>query len=231
MQTNMIFSEIGRRIKLGGHNSEQTVLTVWNDLFRNGYLSWGFNLNNPNPPFFHLTERGEKALVQRSRDPSNPSGYLKYLRESGTANEIALAYVEEGLSCYDTGAHKAAAVMLGAAVETLILELRDTCIEAMQTAGQPVPKKLRDWKLKTVLAALQKIVEENEEQLGEQLVAEYHVHWSAITYQIRTTRNDAGHPSNIDPIEVESVHASYLLLPRLGALTSALSKKIVQIYA
>jgi hypothetical protein len=34
----------------------------------------GVNLSNPNPPFFHFTERGRRALERLSRDPEIPPG-------------------------------------------------------------------------------------------------------------------------------------------------------------
>jgi hypothetical protein len=51
---------------------EQEVLTQWHDLLRTGYFAWGFNLNNPDPPFFHFTDRGHRAVERLSRDPGNP---------------------------------------------------------------------------------------------------------------------------------------------------------------
>jgi hypothetical protein len=37
--------------------TEQLILTCWHDLFRDGELSWGFNIDNPNAPFFHVPVR------------------------------------------------------------------------------------------------------------------------------------------------------------------------------
>jgi hypothetical protein len=36
---------------------EQALLTCWHDLFREGVLSWGYNIDNPNAPFFHRARR------------------------------------------------------------------------------------------------------------------------------------------------------------------------------
>jgi hypothetical protein len=41
------------------------------------------NLSNPNPPFFHITDRGCRTLESLSRDPGNPSGYLRTHRIDG----------------------------------------------------------------------------------------------------------------------------------------------------
>jgi hypothetical protein len=36
---------------------QQQLLTAWHDLFRKGILAWGFDVDNPAAPFFHLSER------------------------------------------------------------------------------------------------------------------------------------------------------------------------------
>jgi hypothetical protein len=33
---------------------EQMILEAWHDLFAEKKLGWGFNLDNPNSPFFHV---------------------------------------------------------------------------------------------------------------------------------------------------------------------------------
>ncbi len=40
---------------------EQLVLTAWHELFRAGKLSWGYDIANPGPPFFHVAEHAENA--------------------------------------------------------------------------------------------------------------------------------------------------------------------------
>jgi hypothetical protein len=44
---------------------QQAILTCWHDLFLDGTLSWGYDLDNPDPPFFHIPER--TASLARSR--------------------------------------------------------------------------------------------------------------------------------------------------------------------
>lgn len=106
-------------------SKEEALLTEWGELFRTGFLAWGKNLNSPDPPWFHLTERGRKVLESLTRDPSNPAGYLRHLASLGELNPVAHSYVTEGLECYVAGLFKASAVMVGAAAESLILGLRE----------------------------------------------------------------------------------------------------------
>src|SRR5882762_541248 len=74
LQQNSVLSATARKLGVNqSHDIEQAILTQWGELFRTGLLAWGLNLANPNPPFFHLTERGRQALQVVSRDPSNPA--------------------------------------------------------------------------------------------------------------------------------------------------------------
>ncbi len=110
---------------------ERALLTQWNELFRTGLVAWGISLSNPNPPFFHLTERGRQALTNASRDPSNPAGYIRHLSDMATLDSIATSYLREGLDCYVDGHFKSSAVMVGCAAERVILCLRDVIVQRL----------------------------------------------------------------------------------------------------
>ena len=123
-QSRGILDDAQRR--LGIHNNvkmEQALLTLWHDLFRTGYLAWGYNLSNPSPPFCHLTDQGRRTLQHLSRDPANPDGYLHHLNQIATLNPVSNSYLKEALVTFNTDCYKAAAVMIGACSECLILEL------------------------------------------------------------------------------------------------------------
>ena len=71
-----VLNEVSRRLNVGHDiGAQEAVLTQWGELFRTGLVAWGLNLLNPDPPFFHLTESGRRALSNATRDPSNPAGY------------------------------------------------------------------------------------------------------------------------------------------------------------
>ena len=52
---------------------------------------------------------------------------------------------------------------------------------------------------------------------------EFEAYWLAFAQQIRATRNDAGHPSSVDPVTEEGVHGSFLVFPNLAKLSNSLS--------
>jgi hypothetical protein len=41
---------------------QQRLLTAWNNLFRKGILAWGYDMDNPTQPFFHITEQGREHM-------------------------------------------------------------------------------------------------------------------------------------------------------------------------
>jgi hypothetical protein len=210
-------------MRLGRGFDEEAILTQWGELFRTGLLAWGLNLSNPSAPFFHLTTRGRQALANVSRDPSNPSGYLRHLSSIATLDPVSNSYLTEGLDCYVAGLHKAAAVMVGASAESVILCLRDATVAKLTSLGKPLPKPMEDWRIKTVSDALRTFFETQKSRFKRGLREPFEAYWSAFAQQIRASRNDAGHPSSVDPATADTVHASLLIFPELVRLANDLS--------
>jgi hypothetical protein len=215
-------------LQYGNKEMEEAVLTEWNDLFRTGLLGWGLDITNPNPPFFHLSARGRTALAAVTRDPSNPDGYLRHVASLTVLNPITDSYLTEGVQCYVAGLHKAAAVMVGAAFESVILDLRDAGIARLTALGKQVPKALEDWRIKTVQDALAQMFDGIDAAKDRALRERYDSNWAVFSHQIRVARNDAGHPTSIDPVTADSVHASLLVFPELAKLATMLRDWIRQ---
>ena len=201
---------------------EQALLTAWYDLFRSGHLSWGYNLNNPDPPFCHVTEQGRRTLAQINRDPSNPDGYLAYLSSRATLNSLAAAYVGEAIGTYNTNHFRAAAVMIGVASESMALDLRDALIAGIARTGRTASASFTQINIKRVLEAIRKELEMRQKDMDSKLWEQAETCWPAFVQQIRAVRNDAGHPAALDPTTPETVHASLLIFPELAHLTTAL---------
>lgn len=63
-QERVVLEEIMQRLSNEHFNPlafrlQQAILTCWHDLFREGRLSWGHDLDNPDAPFFHIPNRDE----------------------------------------------------------------------------------------------------------------------------------------------------------------------------
>jgi len=223
LQLQSIINHISSSVSNPSPDYQRMVLTELHELFRTGCLAWGLNFANPSPPLFHVTERGARALENLSRDPANPEGYKQHLKTVAQLNPVAESYLSEALDCFAAGHFKASAVMLGTASESLILELRDAVTNGLKTIGSTVPKGLTAWMIKTVLDEVQKTINAHSSALPKTLKEESDAHWAAFTYQIRKTRNDAGHPTSVDPVSEDDVHGMFLIFPTMARLTVKLS--------
>lgn len=209
-----------RRVQGRDAETQQILLTAFYDLFRSGYLSWGFDFANPGPPFFHITSLGRQALALRSRDPANPDGYLSYLRCRAHIGPVATSYIHEALHTFNAACFKATAVMVGAAAESLVLGIRDTLVARLEASGHRIPPALIDWRVKRVFAALEVWVSNQKSVLPASLFERFEANWPAFTHQIRTARNEAGHPISVEPVTAEEVHGSLLIFPELATLAN-----------
>jgi len=198
--------------------NDQAMLTIWHDLFRTGYLAWGLNLDNVNPPFCHVTEQGRRTLKNLTRDPANPAGYLAHLAEATTLNPIAQSYLDEALKTYNTDCIKAAAVMTGAATESMVLQLRDALLQRIRELGREPSKDLESRFIKTIIDAISKELSAHKKEMPYALAESFEQYLPAFTGQIKNVRNDAGHPKSIEPVTYETVQASLLIFPELAKL-------------
>jgi hypothetical protein len=157
LQSNQVVPEVARSLDIRGPSSkveQQLLLTVWGDLFREGLLAWGADVQNPNPPFCHLTERGHRFLSNVSRDPNNPNGYMAYVDSLTTVDPIARSYIQEALNAFHNQCHKATAVMVGCAVERLVLRVSETLADQLNATGkmttlsQGTQNDLKNWRIK-----------------------------------------------------------------------------------
>jgi hypothetical protein len=217
-QSLTVLRETARRLGVGSLDQEQALLTAWADLFRLGVLAWGYNLNNPDPPFVHLTDAGRRTLSNLSRDPYNPAGYLATVAPHLSGAPVARSYLEEGLDTFQAGCLKATAVMIGAAAEALVLDVRDALIARFGVIGASVPASLQDWRVKTVRDAIEIEIETRRAQLDRRLYERFSAYWVAVSDQMRLARNDAGHPQSVDPVTHDTVHAGLLLFPEFASL-------------
>ncbi len=221
LQAGAILREVKR--ELGSDSiDDHALLTAFYDLFRSGVLAWGHNLNNAAPPFAHLTEHGRKTLEHISGDPSNKDGYLALLKPLEERNPVAWSYISEAVETYNAGCYKATAVMIGASAEAQVLELREEMLNRLNIAGADIPGKLKSQKVKIVRDKITQEIDACKQHLPLRLREIYSGSWILLTESMRISRNDAGHPSSIDPMVQSDVHALLLQFPRLVELVKDL---------
>ena len=223
LQQGAILQELQKRLGWSQPlEVQQAILKSWYDLFRNGILSWGYNLSNTDPPFCHVTAHGQRILENLSRDPGNPDGYMAFLSKNTALNPIALSYIEEALRTYNFTCFKASAVMVGAASESLVLAVQESLVKKMDALGVTKPRDLEDWRIKRTLAGIETVIKQRKQVIPVPLFESFEAYWPAFTHQIRTARNDSGHPSSISPVTPDNVHASLLIFPELARLVDSL---------
>jgi hypothetical protein len=137
-------------------------------------------------------------------------------------NDVARSYVEESVDCYGSSLYKASAVMVGAAAESLIIELRDSLTKRLSSLNRKPPKDLDDWRVKRILDAIHGFFSDSRNHLSPELRDEFEAYWAAFAQQIRAVRNDVGHPSSVAPVTPDTVHASLLIFPELAKLQNKL---------
>ena len=55
-QESVVLRETAKRLSVSRDvKTHQVILDCWQNLFRQGKLNWGHDLDNPSAPFFHLT--------------------------------------------------------------------------------------------------------------------------------------------------------------------------------
>jgi hypothetical protein len=206
--------------------TELEVLGAINDLFRSGVLGWGNCLEGDfaGPPYFHVTTLGREASERPSRDPSNPAGYLQNLRADGPLDDIVDSYITEALRAYNSGCFKSAAVMVGAAAERLIVSLRDLLVQRLGALGRSFPAALNDSRVKTVRDEITDILARHQGAMPRRLRESYPMHWPSLSEHLRRVRNDAGHPSSIEPVTPELAHGNLLEFPLFLEIVVGLSR-------
>ncbi len=223
LQQGSVLQEVQQRLgRSQPFEMQQAILTCWYDLFRTGILAWGYDLCNTDQPFCHVTIHGKLILENLSRDPSNPSGYLSYLSKVALIEPITHSYLQEALNTYNSNCVKASAVMVGAAAESLVLTIQSLLIGKMDKLGLSKPRDLEDWRIKKILQAIENIVKERKKNMPVSLFDSFEAYWPAFTHQIRTVRNESGHPTSIEPVTRDTVHAVLLVFPELASLANKL---------
>lgn len=215
-QTRPILEQVRTDLSIRSREDEQALLVFWHDLFRIGYLAWGYDIANPVAPFCHVTKQGRKALEHFSRDPLNADGYLAYIDNCGTINPVARSYIEEAAAAYRANCYKATAILVGGASESIILEIREHLVLKMtQSGSSKPPADLSAPQIKRVIDAIQRDIQANKTNMPHSLYESIDGSWGTMVSQIRQTRNDLGHPNNPEIATQEHVHGILLIFPEV----------------
>ncbi len=171
-----------------------------------GPLSW---------PSYRLTEYGKQVLGTPEYQPHDPSGYIKRLRtEIPAVDGTIVRYLDESLVCFQRGTLLASAVMLGCAAEKAALLLVDVFGTAIRDPAkyQQYEKETKNWMISRKYDALWKRLEPLAKGLPKELGDDLHTILDRVFDLIRTTRNEAGHPTG-KFVDRDVMTANLILFP------------------
>ncbi len=166
-------------------------------------------------PYYHLTPYGEKVVSNRESQPHDPDGYLAYIKtEIPSIDAVITRYLEECLSCFRRNLLLAAATMLGCAAEKAVLLLAEAFGRSLSNPDekQKYEKETKSFIISQKWEALWKRLKPLSPSLPPGLRDDLDTILERIFEIIRTTRNDAGHPTG-KVIEKETVQANLWLFP------------------
>ncbi len=216
--SEVIANACARAEASGRGPGDARVLESFFALFNEGVLCWGLDRSNVTMGHSHLTPLGEVVLRDLERDPANPAGFLAEVRPWIDPSAIAWGYLAEAVHSFNSGCDRGAAVLLGCAAEAMVLDVRDALVVKLEARNAKVPKPLGDWKAKPVIDEIDRVVRGGATKMPHDLLERFDVHWRSLFHHVRMTRNEAGHPASVRPIERNAVHGSLLLFPALARL-------------
>jgi hypothetical protein len=191
--------EVIREINsLDGVDVEAIRDIIW-DLIIERILNPGLNDNNPDWPWFSLTDYGERVVNSTTPVLHDREGYLAYIqKETPNIDPVILTYLDESLHTYRLNIRLSSAITLGCASEKVMLLLIESYKNSLvnpteknrfikDTDGQFILtqfRALRNW-------FSRKATRINREDPDITLLG--------IFEMIRHTRNDSGHPTGYVP--------------------------------
>lgn len=182
-----------------------------------GVIAPGLNPANPNLPWFHITEYGQKVLAAGEYLPHDPTGYLdRFVREMPDADSTVLAYLRESVDSFARGSFIASVVLLGIASERVFLLVAESLLTALSNPKEQKQfKKILDRnaikpKLDWVLAKVLEIRTKFPGSVPDNI----NVMPTTIFDFIRCQRNDLGHPQNRPPkVSREDAYVNLRIFP------------------
>ena len=172
---------------------------IYVELLAQGVIAPGFDTDNINLPWFHITEYGKTVLDSVPANPYFPPRYLSHLRaQLPTADDTVLAYLSEALDTFARGNQIPATVMVGIAAERVFLLLCDSLLTALADISEK--KKFQQVLDKRAMKPKLDWVRHRFEAIrGPRFPDNAGVMVGTVYDLLRLQRNDLGHPRETPP--------------------------------
>jgi hypothetical protein len=166
---------------------------VW-ALIVEGVLVIGIDDSNNQWPFLALSEYGEEVVQAGRILPHDTERYLEGLAKSKPLDQEEKRYLPQALEAFRRNLPDAAALLLGAASEHLLIRLGEAIAVADPSEAKVVRRKIDDSAL-PLLRFVQAYFSQRRKSLPRDLDETLDTTFTGIASLIRVTRNDAGHPA------------------------------------
>jgi hypothetical protein len=149
------------------------------------------------------TEAGVRVIDSPDFEPQDPGGYLEKLaREVPDLDEFVVAYLGESLRAFDSECYLASAVMLGVASERAFLLVATALADWLpDDQGKQLAGLLASPRSNFIAKfnEFRKRLEPRRNELPPELSESLAVELDAVADLLRTSRNEAGHPTGKGP--------------------------------
>lgn len=189
---------------------------LWEFIFQR-IISPGLDASNPDLPFFHITEYGQKVLDEEEFIPHDPTGYLKRFREEIPDYDLTVeSYLAESLNCFISGNLISSIVMLGVASERTFLLLCESLCNSIdnKTEKSSFEALLKINAIKPKMDRVLDKIQTIQKQKPKPLPDNVNIMLTVVFDFIRLQRNDLGHPQENPPkITREEVFVNLKIFP------------------
>jgi hypothetical protein len=189
---------------------QRRFLEILFQFINQGILFQGLDANNAGWPWLSLTEWGEQYVQGGEPDAYDPDGYLAALERDAPLDEIERRYLSQASAAFRADLPDAAAVMLGAASEHLLLQL-GAAVEKADPSATKVAKAI-DRPALQLLRELQRYLEPKRSQLPRASNENLDTTFGGVASVIRASRNEGGHPA-LPSVERDTVYVLLRLYP------------------
>tara|TARA_E500000318_G_scaffold35918_1_gene34987 strand:+ start:266 stop:1078 length:813 start_codon:yes stop_codon:yes gene_type:complete len=169
----------------------------WHILVR-GIIMPGINVGNPSLPWFKLTSYGESHVRDAATLFHDEASFVHDLETKFPAiPRLAVSYAGEAMKAYRSDCLRSSAVMLGVSLETIIDFLLESTCKSEQFA-EHFSRVKEEPSLLRRIHKFQAKLQEVKRDVPRNVLENTDVLFEGISAIIRTSRNEAGHPTNVD---------------------------------
>lgn len=137
---------------------------LWS-LINSGVLVQGMDSSNDQWPWLSVTELGEDYLLHRGADVYDPERYVEELSHQYAVDGVEARFLRQAIAAFHADLADAAAVMLGAAAEHLVLQLARAIAETDIAVARRIEKETRGPAL-SVLTYVNRYLESHKDLLA-----------------------------------------------------------------